>query len=42
MHYGTDQTFSISEIEDNIVQVVVTLPLHFSVRPTENTARYGV
>jgi two-component system LytT family sensor kinase len=42
MHYGADQSFSISEIEDNIVQVVVTLPLQFSVRPTENTARYGV
>jgi two-component system LytT family sensor kinase len=41
MHYGTNHTFSISEIENNTVQVVVTLPLQFSVRPTENPARYG-
>lgn len=42
MHYGPDHTFSISELENNIVQVVVTLPLQFSVRPTEDPARYGV
>jgi len=41
MHYGADHTFSISEVENNTVQVVVTLPLQFSVRPTEKPARYG-
>jgi len=41
MHYGADQTFTISEIENNAVQVVVTLPLQFSMRPTEKPARYG-
>jgi LytS/YehU family sensor histidine kinase len=42
MHYGPDHTFSISEIENKTVQVTVTLPLQFSVRPTEDPARYGV
>jgi two-component system LytT family sensor kinase len=41
MHYGADHTFSISEIENNTVQVLVTLPLQFSMRPTEKPARYG-
>jgi hypothetical protein len=41
MHYGEDHTFSISEIGDNRVQVVMTLPLHFAERPTENTTGYG-
>lgn len=41
MHYGFDQTFTISEIENNAVQVVVTLPLQFPARPTEHLARYG-
>ncbi|WP_035358896.1 sensor histidine kinase [Edaphobacter aggregans] len=41
MHYGDDHTFSISEIGDNRVQVVMTLPLHFAERPTENTTGYG-
>jgi LytS/YehU family sensor histidine kinase len=42
MHYGDEHTFSISEVEDNRVQVVMTLPLHFAARPTENTTGYGV
>jgi LytS/YehU family sensor histidine kinase len=41
MHYGNDYTFSISEIEDNRVQVVMTLPLHLAARPIENTTGYG-
>jgi two-component system, LytTR family, sensor kinase len=41
MHYGPDHTFSISQIENNTVQVVVTLPLRFSARPTETNTRYG-
>jgi len=41
MHYGDDQTFSISELEGNLVQVVMTLPLRFSERPTEQTTGYG-
>jgi hypothetical protein len=41
MHYGEDHTFSISQIDDNRVQVVMTLPLHFAARPTENTTGYG-
>ena len=41
MHYGDDHSFSISEIGDNRVQVVMTLPLHFAERPTENTTGYG-
>src|SRR5579871_4270626 len=35
MHYGADQSFSISEIENSAVRVVVTLPLHHSARPIE-------
>jgi two-component system, LytTR family, sensor kinase len=41
MHYGSDQSFSISEIENSAVRVVVTLPLQHSVRPIEKPARYG-
>jgi hypothetical protein len=41
MHYGDDHTFSISEVDDSRVQVVMTLPLHFAARPTENTTGYG-
>jgi two-component system, LytTR family, sensor kinase len=44
MHYGAEQSFSISEIEDRAVQVVLTLPLLFASRPTDtdNETRYGV
>ncbi|MEG9435020.1 histidine kinase [Edaphobacter sp. HDX4] len=41
MHYGNDHTFSMSELEGNLVQVVITLPLRFSERPTEQTTGYG-
>jgi two-component system, LytTR family, sensor kinase len=41
MHYGSDQSFSISEIENSAVRVVVTLPLQHSARPIEKSARYG-
>lgn len=41
MHYGSDQSFSMSEIENSAVRVVVTLPLQHSMRPIEKPARYG-
>ncbi len=41
MHYGDDHTFSISELEGSLVQVVMTLPLRFSERPIEQTTGYG-
>ena len=41
MHYGEDQSFSIAELEGNLVQVVMTLPLRFSERPIEQTTGYG-
>ena len=42
MHYGDNHTFSIAEIKNNTVQVIVTLPLQFSERPIEKSTRYGV
>lgn len=41
MHYGDDQTFSISELDGSLVQVVMTLPLRFVERPIEQTTGYG-
>jgi LytS/YehU family sensor histidine kinase len=41
MHYGSDQSFSISKIENSAVRVIVTLPLQHSARPIEKTTRYG-
>jgi hypothetical protein len=41
MHYGDDHSFSISELEDGLVQVVLTLPLRFAERPIEQTTGYG-
>jgi hypothetical protein len=41
MHYGEDQSLSIAELEGNVVEVVVTLPLRFSERPIEQTTGYG-
>ena len=41
MHYGPDQSFSISEIENNAVRVIVTLPLQHSARRIDQSARYG-
>lgn len=42
MHYGAEQSFTISELEDKAVRVVITLPLLFVPRPTDNATRYGV
>lgn len=41
MHYGEDQSFSIAELDGNLVQVIMTLPLRFSERPIEQTTGYG-
>jgi signal transduction histidine kinase len=41
MHYGDDHTFSISELEGSVVQVVLTLPLRFAERPIEQITGYG-
>lgn len=42
MHYGDDQSFTITELEGNLVEVVIRLPLRFATRPTEQTTGYGV
>jgi two-component system LytT family sensor kinase len=42
MHYGDNHSFSIAEIKNNTVQVILTLPLRFSERPIEKSPRYGV
>jgi len=42
MHYGDDQSFSLSEREENLVEVVIRLPLRFSKRPIGQTTGYGV
>jgi LytS/YehU family sensor histidine kinase len=41
MHYGVNHSFSISELEGSLVQVVMTLPLRFSEHPIEQTTGYG-
>ena len=41
MHYGTDHTFSMSQIDGDRVQVVMTLPLRFAVGSNELTTGYG-
>ncbi len=41
MHYGDEQSLSISELEDRQVQVVVTLPLRFAESQIEQTTGYG-
>jgi two-component system, LytTR family, sensor kinase len=41
MHYGGDHTFSMSQVGDDRVQVVMTLPLRFAASPTEQTTGYG-
>jgi signal transduction histidine kinase len=41
MHYGGDHTFSMSQIDGDRVQVVMTLPLRFAASPTEQTTGYG-
>jgi hypothetical protein len=42
LHYGSDQTFAIEEIEHGSVQVTLTLPLKFSERQIRTFAEYGV
>jgi two-component system, LytTR family, sensor kinase len=44
MHYGAEQSFTISEREDHAVQVILTFPLLFASHSTatENETRYGV
>src|SRR5579871_380462 len=42
MHYGDNHSFSITEIKNNTVQVIVKLPLQLSERPIEKSTRYGV
>ncbi|SRR6266702_3478599 len=41
LHYGNDQAFVIEELPHGKVQVTLTLPLHFSERPTGTLTRYG-
>jgi two-component system, LytTR family, sensor kinase len=41
VHYGEDQSFSIQEIGNNTVQVLVTFPLQYALRPTEKLTKYG-
>jgi two-component system, LytTR family, sensor kinase len=42
LHYGSDQTFAIEELEYGEVEVTLTLPLQFSERPTGTLTGYGV
>jgi two-component system LytT family sensor kinase len=42
LHYGSDQTFVIEEMEHGSVQVILTLPLQFSERQIRTFAEYGV
>jgi two-component system, LytTR family, sensor kinase len=41
LHYGDQQTFSIREVARDQVEVTITLPLQFSVRPTDKLTRFG-
>jgi signal transduction histidine kinase len=41
MHYGGDHTFSMSQIDGDLVQVVMTLPLRFADSPNEQITGYG-
>jgi two-component system, LytTR family, sensor kinase len=41
LHYGSDQTFTMEELEHGKVRVTLTLPLQFSERPTEKLKGYG-
>jgi len=41
MHYGEEQSLSISERDGNVVEVIMTLPLRFAERPIEQTTGYG-
>jgi LytS/YehU family sensor histidine kinase len=41
MHYGSEHSFSMSQIEGDRVQVVMTLPLRFAASPNEQITGYG-
>lgn len=42
LHYGSAQRFSITEPQENTVQVLLELPLQFTTTPTQNVTGYGV
>ena len=42
LHYGSDQDFTIEELERGEVRVTLSLPLQFSERPIMKLAGYGV
>jgi two-component system LytT family sensor kinase len=42
LHYGNDQTFSIEELVDGMVQVTITLPLAFREPEVATLTGYGV
>lgn len=41
MHYGSEHSFSMSQLDSDRVQVVITLPLRFAASPNEQTTGYG-
>jgi len=41
MHYGGEHSFSMSQIDGDRVQIVMTLPLRFAESPIEQTTGYG-
>jgi LytS/YehU family sensor histidine kinase len=42
LHYGNSQAFTIEEVANGKVRVVLSLPLQFSERPTRQLTGYGV
>jgi hypothetical protein len=42
LHYGSEQAFTIEELPQGKVQVILTLPLQFSDHPIEKLTGYGV
>ncbi|HEU4635346.1 MAG TPA: histidine kinase [Edaphobacter sp.] len=42
LHYGDDQSFTITELAGNLVEVVIRLPLRFAPSSVEQTTGYGV
>jgi len=42
LHYGDEQTFSIEELLDRTVQVIITLPLSFREAEVPTLTGYGV
>jgi two-component system, LytTR family, sensor kinase len=41
LHYGTNHTFLIHEVDRRRVEVVITFPLHLSQNPMEHFTRFG-